>query len=85
MMMSVSINNPADIPTPCRGEIEIDGERVGYALVDCDVRSDEHGNVMRRAALARAGKPAWLPPTIPTTCLAERLGVKFMYGSAICL
>ena len=36
-----SIQNPADIPQPRRGEIEIDGERLGYELVECAVRSDE--------------------------------------------
>jgi hypothetical protein len=35
------VQNPADIPQPRRGEIEIDGERLGYALVECDVRSGE--------------------------------------------
>jgi hypothetical protein len=39
--MPESIQNPADIPQPRRGEIEIDGEWVGYALVECDVRSGE--------------------------------------------
>jgi len=39
--MPASINNPADMPQPRRAEIEIDGERLGYALVECDVRSDE--------------------------------------------
>jgi len=39
--MPESVQNPADTPQPRRGEIEIDGERVGYALVECDVRSGE--------------------------------------------
>jgi hypothetical protein len=39
--MSESIQNPADLPQPRRAEIEIDGERLGYALVECDVRSGE--------------------------------------------
>jgi len=40
-MVFAGINNPADIPQPRRGEIEIDGERLGYALCECDVRSGE--------------------------------------------
>ena len=36
-----SVQNPAGPPQPRRGEIEIDGERLGYELVECDVRSDE--------------------------------------------
>ena len=39
--MPASINNPAAMPQPRRAEIEIDGERLGYELVECDVRSDE--------------------------------------------
>ena len=39
--MPESIQNPADMPQPRRAEIEIDGERLGYALVECDVRSGE--------------------------------------------
>ena len=31
-----SVQNSASIPQPHRGEIEIDGERLGYALVECD-------------------------------------------------
>jgi hypothetical protein len=39
--MPESVQNPADIPQPRRGEIEIDGERLCYTLVECDVRSGE--------------------------------------------
>jgi hypothetical protein len=39
--MPESVNNPVDMPQPRRAEIEIDGERLGYALVECDVRSGE--------------------------------------------
>jgi hypothetical protein len=39
--MPKSVQTPADRPQPCRAEIEIDGERLGYALVECDVRSGE--------------------------------------------
>jgi len=39
--MPESIQNPARPPQPRRAEIEIDGERLGYALVECDLRSDE--------------------------------------------
>jgi hypothetical protein len=37
--MPESIQNPARPPQPRRAEI--DGERLGYALVECDIRSDE--------------------------------------------
>jgi len=39
--MPEAIQNPAATPQPRRAEIEIDGERLGYALVECDVRSGE--------------------------------------------
>jgi len=39
--MPASINNPADLPQPRRAESEVDGERLGYALYECDLRSDE--------------------------------------------
>ena len=39
--MPESIQNPAGPPQPHRAEIKIDGERLGYALVQCDVRSGE--------------------------------------------
>jgi len=32
---------PRQEAAPRRAEIEIDGERLGYALYECDVRSDE--------------------------------------------
>ena len=32
-MLPQSVQSPADIPQPHRAEIEIDGERLGYALV----------------------------------------------------
>jgi pimeloyl-ACP methyl ester carboxylesterase len=39
--MHEAIQNPATMPQPRCAEIEIDGERLGYALYECDVRSDE--------------------------------------------
>jgi hypothetical protein len=39
--MPANIDTPADMSQPRRAEIEIDGERLGYALYECDVRSDD--------------------------------------------
>jgi hypothetical protein len=39
--MPEDIRNPAATPKSRCAEIEIDGERLGYALLECDVRSDE--------------------------------------------
>ena len=63
-----SVQNSASIPQPHRGEIEIDGERLGYALVECDVRSGEQRQCdAARGALAMAGKLGLAAPTMPTT------------------
>jgi hypothetical protein len=70
-----------------RAEIEIDGERLGYALVEGDVRSGElRQRDAARCALAMAGKLGLAAAyDAHTLALAERLWVEFMYGSAICL
>ena len=89
--MPEAIQYPAATPQPGRAEIEIDGERLGYALVECDVRSGEQRQRdAARGALTMAGKLGLAAAydarhVAHTLALAERLLVEFMYGSAICL
>ena len=62
-----------------------------YALVECDARSGEQRqHDAARGALAMAGKLGLAAAydahqVAHYLALAERLGVEFMYGSAICL
>jgi pimeloyl-ACP methyl ester carboxylesterase len=51
--MPATSENPGGAPQPRRAEIVIDGEQLGYALYECDARSEEQrGRDAARGALA---------------------------------